>query len=488
MRSHPREKLGRNDPCPCGSGRKYKRCCFRSGQVVEQIENTPWQLQHDASQRLTRELLRFVKSNFADDLQEAWEDFNQEDFPRRLEKFPAEEQIFMPYFLFDWDPERPLRRRTKPRRPGIVARAFPEERAKHLGNLELVILHLSIAAPLSFYEVLRCEPGLGMSLRDVLIGGEVEVEEHSGSRTMRAGDILYGQLHRLPDVTALGRLAPTALRPSRKAELVRLRAWMRGKIGKQNRELDQEDLIRFEEKIRTEYLNARDAAYAPPLLRNTDGEMLLLHTLRFRVGSAQVAFDTLAPLAWGQTKEELNGAADVDADGVLRRAEFDWRKPGNAMHKSWDNTILGHLKIEDRKLTVDVNSANRAKKIREEIEKRLGMMAVHQSTTTVSQKEMMKRARSRDTPAEESAPPHGENVGPQAQEALKAMLAAEAEAWVDQKIPILGGRTPREAVADPDGREIVEGLLQEWERRNEDSGDPAMQSMDVDAIRRRLGL
>ena len=22
-----RKKVGRNDPCPCGSGRKYKRCC-----------------------------------------------------------------------------------------------------------------------------------------------------------------------------------------------------------------------------------------------------------------------------------------------------------------------------------------------------------------------------------------------------------------------------------------------------------------------------
>jgi hypothetical protein len=22
-------KLGRNDPCPCGSGKKYKKCCFR---------------------------------------------------------------------------------------------------------------------------------------------------------------------------------------------------------------------------------------------------------------------------------------------------------------------------------------------------------------------------------------------------------------------------------------------------------------------------
>jgi uncharacterized protein YecA (UPF0149 family) len=22
-----KEKIGRNDPCPCGSGKKYKKCC-----------------------------------------------------------------------------------------------------------------------------------------------------------------------------------------------------------------------------------------------------------------------------------------------------------------------------------------------------------------------------------------------------------------------------------------------------------------------------
>jgi hypothetical protein len=25
------EKVGRNDPCPCGSGKKYKKCCGREG-------------------------------------------------------------------------------------------------------------------------------------------------------------------------------------------------------------------------------------------------------------------------------------------------------------------------------------------------------------------------------------------------------------------------------------------------------------------------
>jgi len=24
-------KIGRNDPCPCGSGKKYKKCCGAQG-------------------------------------------------------------------------------------------------------------------------------------------------------------------------------------------------------------------------------------------------------------------------------------------------------------------------------------------------------------------------------------------------------------------------------------------------------------------------
>ena len=27
VRKDPRAQIGRNDPCPCGSGKKYKNCC-----------------------------------------------------------------------------------------------------------------------------------------------------------------------------------------------------------------------------------------------------------------------------------------------------------------------------------------------------------------------------------------------------------------------------------------------------------------------------
>lgn len=31
--------IARNDPCPCGSGDKYKRCCMRSGGAEKQRKN-----------------------------------------------------------------------------------------------------------------------------------------------------------------------------------------------------------------------------------------------------------------------------------------------------------------------------------------------------------------------------------------------------------------------------------------------------------------
>jgi uncharacterized protein YecA (UPF0149 family) len=28
--SQPSSKIGRNDPCPCGSGKKFKKCCGKA--------------------------------------------------------------------------------------------------------------------------------------------------------------------------------------------------------------------------------------------------------------------------------------------------------------------------------------------------------------------------------------------------------------------------------------------------------------------------
>src|SRR5215469_7418002 len=390
MRSHEAQKLGRNDPCPCGSGKKYKRCCLTSEHVAE---DTPWQRQREASDSLTEELRKFAKRRFDGRLLEAWMDYNQADFPGTLDKYPGEEQLFFPYFYYDWAPGRPRLRRGQRPKPGIVAQEFQVEIAHRLSDLERALLEQAVSQPNSFYEVVHCESGHGMRLRDILIGGEVEVEEHSGSRFLQPSDLVYGRICRLPDVNTLTCIAPVAIPPGRKVEVIALRAWLRLKTARQDWELNQLDLLRYADKIRLTYLEIRDSLHAPPRLANTDGDTLELHTLTYRVGSAQVAFDALAPLALGRTKEELLEEAEIAKDGTLRYVEIDWVKKGNKMHKHWENTILGHMKISDHSLIVDVNSANRAAKIAAEIENRLGMLAVHLGTRVNTQKELMDDAK-----------------------------------------------------------------------------------------------
>ena len=483
-----RQTTGRNDACPCGSGKKYKRCCLTATWAPPTTSDSPWSKQREASDRLTPALLKLAERELGENLLLAWSEFNQVPFPEPISRFENEEGIFNPYLIFDWDPEAPPRRRTGKPRAGLILGMYLEKNAHRLTELEMQILIQAISQPVSFYEVVRCNAGHCAVFRDVLIGGETEVEEHSATRKMRPGDLVYGQIWKLPEVATIGRLGPRLIRPEQKPGVLVLRAKLRRKIAKKNRDLNSEDLLRYREEIRTVYLDIRDEALRPKTLTNTDGEPVVLHKLTFRVGSAQLAFDALASLAWSMAKETLLEEAEWDADGSLVSVEFDWLGKGNKMHKDWDNTILGHLKISGRTLVVDVNSVNRAKRIQEEIEKRLGLHGTHLSTTTETiELDPTKQSKKRQAaiPQPETGNPA---LTPEMQKEFAGYMQQQVEGWIHQNVPALGGRTPLEAVGDPDGKEMVEALLLGWERHFE--GPTALGSFkpDLDAVRRLLNL
>jgi hypothetical protein len=493
MRSHPREKTGRNDPCPCGSGKKYKQCCLSnsiSALPGAEMPDTPWSRQRGASDRLTADLLRLLKRDFGDSSFDAWADFNQDEDPVSLSEMPHELAIFSPYVLFEWNPEKTLRRSKEKPQGGVVVQAYLKKAAHRLSALEHLILEQAITRPVSFYEIVRVHPGRGAVLRDILIGEETEIEEHSGSEMMRPGDVLYAQLWILPDVATLGRSAPIRIPPDRKVEIIKLRAQLQRKIKKQNRELSAADLTRYADEVRAVYLDIRDALSKPPKLQNTDGEPFLSHKIHFNTQSAQSTFDALASLAWGVTKEDLLEEAELSPDGSLRSIEFAWLKKGNKMHPSWESTVLGHLKIFGKTLLVEVNSANRAKRIREEIEQRLGSQAIHIGTETESPEQMLKQAKQRKAlrGAEERIDEDDLMRDPEVRRQIEAEVQKQIEGWVRTKVPALGGRTPLQAVADPDGREMVEALLQGWERQNEVPGPASIVRPDINALRRLLNL
>ncbi|UAL52041.1 cyclin family protein [Metabacillus dongyingensis] len=56
--------IGRNDPCHCGSGKKYKKCCMKKETSLEAIR-------HEDLEKLQIELMEFASANFSRHMDEA---------------------------------------------------------------------------------------------------------------------------------------------------------------------------------------------------------------------------------------------------------------------------------------------------------------------------------------------------------------------------------------------------------------------------------
>lgn len=300
---------------------------------------------------------------------------------------------------------------------------------------------------------------------------------------------MYGSVWVLPGITVLGCCAPIKIPPSWKAEIIGLRKRLRRKIAK-NRDLAAEDLLRYADDVRATYLLIRDSLNTPPRLCNTDGDPLVFHTLTFHVESAEAAFEALAPLAEGRSKEELLDDAEFDQAGKMRSVAFDWLKKGNSKFSSWDNTILGSIKISEHSLIAEVNSEKRAARLRAEIEKRLGSSAAHQSSVAQTADEMLaKSPKGEGSRAKVDEETVDEILrDPEVRKQIQEKVQKQVEAWAHEKIPILGGRTPMQAVRDPEGREIVESLLLDWERRADEGAYAHGIRPDIGALRRILNL
>ena len=197
MKFHANEKIGRNDPCPCGSGKKYKRCCLAQQSASRSL----WAQHRNASDELTRDMMRFAERKFGDQFEEAWQDFCLTDLPVPYDADSLEHQIFMPYFLFHWDPQRPRTGKGASRRRGIVTRWYELEKAARLSDMDRLFLEQATTQPVSFHEVLWSEAGQGIGLRDILIGTETEVLERSASQVLQTGDIVYGQVWNLEAIS-----------------------------------------------------------------------------------------------------------------------------------------------------------------------------------------------------------------------------------------------------------------------------------------------
>ena len=70
-------KLGRNHPCSCGSGKKYKHCCLNAVSVqVAAPANLTWRRLRSLLDGYATEMLRFIAEAYGPlAVHEAWNEF-----------------------------------------------------------------------------------------------------------------------------------------------------------------------------------------------------------------------------------------------------------------------------------------------------------------------------------------------------------------------------------------------------------------------------
>ena len=151
--------------------------------------------------------------------------------------------------------------------------------------------------------------------------------------------------------------------------------------------------------------------------------------------------------------------------------------------------MLGWIEIDGPRLIAEVNSQARADAIRKTIETAFREDVRYRASEIQSPERMLADLRAAGGVGGGAASEEHNRLAelPEVREKISAMMAAHWEHWVDQPIPILGNRTPMEAVKDPDGREIVESLVMQAERTGRSPNLPTDEAV-FRRLRERLGL
>lgn len=455
-------KAGRNEPCPCGSGKKFKRCC---GAVETSASSTtnPALALHAGDQDLVREMLAWLrKSGNQPWLNAATEAYFDGPPPEDLEV-----QLLVPWSLYCF----PVKRRT-------IAARFLDDRKAKLSEETQAWLKSQSQAWLSIWEVVAVKPEIGLQVRDLLTLEERFVHEVSGSRMLGLRDSV---LARIVDHGGISTFCGTHPRPLPPSDANRVVQAVRQLCRVRTRPITVKKLgaIDIQLSLITAWqmaVNELDRPKPMPKLCNTDGDPFLVTKDHFNFKPEERAA-VLANL------QEVEGAQKAEDDEEEDETEVAFTKPGNSKTKGMDNTLIGRALVSGSRLTLETNSVRRADDLRQRVEAGLGSLVRYglrdHSDVEALIKERRKPTRDADEERTGGTPPELRGI-------LRDFKEKHMAGWLDDQIPALGGMTPREAAAKPSARVKLDLLLRDME--NHESRLPAEERFDFDRLRSELGL
>ena len=471
---------GRNDPCPCGSGKKYKKCC---GAAVQGSSD----LKYDRIRQLDTEarelILRYAKKRFGDGvLEKAWEDFMFTDEISFNDSHP-EADLFDRWFTFNWQPGDEQ----------TIAELFLSEMGPRLDDGLRRFIDLVQDSAFSFLQTIETNPGNSLLMRDILRKREVQVRERSASTVLMPGQILYARVVEMDDIFFIMGCGGHVIPPTHLDFFLKLRSNLEKDKLLVSDSVATKVLLQLEDTLRGMYFRIADDLEKRKLeVRNTDGDPLAFCTLTYGIPSLEFAFRALKSLEQDVTKrtdEELLAGAERDKGGQLKSTVIHWLK-GTRKFGGEGNTSLATITIKTSSLGVEANSEKRLKLIQKEIAKRLGTDALLVKTEIKSHEGLMKELEERKTPSRPPEERERDRVlreSPEVKELMKGMMEKHWESWPDIPLPALRGMTPRQASKDSVGRELLESVLLDFDSRNRLQEQESLR-VDIAKLRQELGL
>jgi len=482
--------LGRNEPCPCGSGVKYKRCCL------------PGEHAFLVSRALGQDLFRVLLVRLqADDVlpaaEAAWRRYWPGDPPRPLsywlggaggDTIGLEDDI-LPFL--DWiTHDAPLEGldagggggADPPSLPDLVAPGAPE-----LSAPAARALAAWRASFLSVFQVLRSDGWRTVALRDLFTDETFTVWDAAVAGPAMPGDVYIARL--APHAEAFELVAATGAFVAEEAEP--LRAWGRAELARLREKEADADWRRLwrtrGERLHHYVVDRREHPNVPELLTTT-GEAVLMCEVRWRVHGAEDAVTAA-----------LDAVREFHRDDAAATA-WTWRPlPGDrrwahrgaqAAPALGDGPSLGLVTLETvaegNVLTLVCLSEKRLLRGRGLIEDAVGdriAFLEERRTDPAEAAAALGPSRVADEDADE--------LPAEALDRLREMMLDQERHWVETPLPALNGMTPLQAAesADPEVRRRLDDLLLAFEgheRRLATKGARHTVSMSTERLRARL--
>jgi len=441
-------KVSRNDPCPCGSGKKYKKCCW-----IKSIANVG--PQEILESRLVEDLMRFASKQYQESLEEAYDRF--QGGKRREEGFSAEMPVFVEINFHEWFVfDRPVDQSGEK----TLIDAYIDSN-KRLTQDELEILAKMNSAVISLYEVQEVFPNEGLLLKDLLEDGEYQVREKKATEALCRWDIFAARLLNLDDKFLMSGCVYPFPR-HQKESTIRSLVSAFNKCKKTHPEASLTQVRKIAGKTFNDLWLQNARHRRPPILVTTDREPFVFSEALFEIKERKAVIEALRRVP-GFQKNARNG--------------FDWLKGADVDGA----TVLGHVEIEGKSLILRTNSQERLERGKGLILKGLKDLASHRVDSFQDPYQLL--AENKDVPEPESTIPIEVRQG-----VYDRFMRRHMEKWIGEEIPALGGKTPLECVKTGKGRKLVTELLKSFENTEERKRKRGEPSYDLAWEWQRLGL